>query len=72
MGHGAGVSQVGPLQGLDVIGDLASSLEEAFVVSRRPCARDGERHAVVGADERVEHHAQADRVRGTVDRFSIE
>src|SRR5947209_3687688 len=62
--HGAGIRQILALKGLD---EFRNGVAEILaVVAQVGLARDGERHAVVGADEGVEQEAQAHLVLAVV------
>src|SRR5262249_27327004 len=56
------ILQVGPLERLNEIGDLAYFADIALGRHQLALPRNRERHAVLGADVRVEHDAQADPV----------
>ena len=57
MGDRAGIAEVGPLQCLDEIGNGCQLGEVREIGYQAPQARNGERHAVVAANQRVELHA---------------
>ena len=63
MGDRAGIVQVRDFQGLKEIGNVLRPGEIGEGVDQPGAAGDGERHAVIGADERIELQTQARLVR---------
>src|SRR5262249_32770100 len=63
MGDRAWIAQVGSFERLDEVGHLLGLVEVGVGRDQPFLAGNGERHAVIGADERVEQEAQPDRAR---------